>query len=100
MNRTLIIVKEKAGMFRSVRMHWSKGETVEAWIRSKYDGEDGAKRLIAEGHRSDLYTPHFHSGPDGEPWTHRTLREATAHCEHLTLCYWNGKRWAFTHHTP
>lgn len=100
MNRTIIIVKVRPGKFVSVRLHWMKGQAVEDWVRTNYDSVEGAARIIAEGHRSEIKVPYGHSGPDGEPWVHKTLREATAYCEHRTRCYWNGGKWAFTHSPP
>lgn len=59
--------------------------------------------LIKEGHRSSIDESYrellddWSEDGDIEPWKHKTLKEAINSCEHLTLAYFNGKQWKFTH---
>jgi DNA phosphorothioation-dependent restriction protein DptG len=98
MNRSLIVYKEKPRTFWSIRIHWHYGEKVENWIQNR-----DIKSLIKEGHRSNIEESYrellndWYEDDDIEPWKHKTLKEAINNCEHLTLAYFNGKQWKFTH---
>lgn len=99
MNRALIIYKEKPGTFKSICVHWDYGKPLENWVQ-KQDIES----LIKEGHRSTIEESYrellddWSEDDDIEPWNHKTLKAAINNCEHLTLAYFNGKRWKFTHY--
>jgi hypothetical protein len=98
MNRSLIVYKEKPGTFWSIRIHWDYGKKVENWVQNQ-----DIKSLIKEGHRYDIEESYrellddWSEDDDIEPWKHKTLKEAINRCEHLTLAYFNGKQWKFTH---
>jgi hypothetical protein len=98
MNRSLIIYKEKPGTFKSIRVHWDYGQKLENWVQNQ-----DIESLIKEGHRSNIDESYrellddWSEDDDIEPWKHKTLKEAINSCEHLTLAYFNGKQWKFTH---
>lgn len=105
MNRSVIIVKDSGKsrpVYRTICLHWEYGQSVENWLKTHYGTVDRAEVLIWRGHRSTIaesYADLGHQFTHSEPhlWTFKTLREAKAYCEYLTLAYHNGKRWRFEH---
>lgn len=104
MNRTIIIVKTDRAAFgrgtlpwASIRLHWQHGKRVEDWLREDYSSYRDACDLIMQGHRNDIDNSFGSMGHPTEWWEHRTLREAKANFEHLTLAWHNGKQWRFKH---
>jgi hypothetical protein len=87
-------------MFCSIRVHWNYGQKIEDWLNNLNLSE--IHSLIGEGHRATIAEsyrslPYDHPEDDCKHWSHKTLREAINNCEHLTLAYYNGKQWKFTH---
>lgn len=97
MNRTVIIVKTPHGghrdKFSLIRLHWQHGPVVENWLNAACPHRQAAWNLIEAGHRSTIFEQY--EGYERESF--RTLREARAYCEYLTLAYYNGKCWRFEH---
>jgi hypothetical protein len=98
MNRTVIIVKDKTRsrpVYRAIRLHSEYGQPVEDWLNKDYGTTCKAGLLVWRGHRSTIAEPY----PHREHEEFRTLRDAKAWCEYLTLAYHDGKRWCFEHET-
>jgi hypothetical protein len=95
MNRTVVIVKSpgKRRDWCAIRIHEDHGEKVENWLK----GHLSPWQVIHDGHRSSILQPHRLPTQCPEHWRFKTLREAIAHCEHITLAVHNGKGWKFTH---
>jgi hypothetical protein len=71
-------------------------------LNKDYGTIEKAQVLIWRGHRSTIaesYVDLGHQFTRREPHleTFKTLRDAKAWCEYLTLAYHDGKRWKFTH---
>jgi hypothetical protein len=99
MNRTVIIVKDPKPVsgyrYALITLHWQYGPSVEIWLQDTYPDWRLAWPLIEAGHRSTIEEPRRIILPEHQNF--RTLREAKAYCEYLTLAYYDGKRWRFEH---
>ena len=93
MNRSVVIVKgPKRREYAVIRIHWSCGKPLVDCLREQYNTWGRAYALICQGHRSTIEE----LGPyPEEHGVFKTLKEAEAWCEHLTLAYYDGKRWKF-----
>ena len=92
MNRSVVIVKSpKRREYAVIRIHWNYGQPLVDWLKTEYKTWDRAYDLICQGHRSTIEE----SDMSLEHGVFKTLKEAEAWCEHLTLAYYDGKRWKF-----
>ena len=93
MNRSVVIVKgPKRREYSVIRIHFEYGQSLVDWLRTEYNTWVKAYDLICQGHRSTIEE----LGPyPKEHEVFKTLKEAEAWCEHLTLAYYDGKRWKF-----
>jgi len=100
MNRTVIIVKNPHRGYREkfalIRLHWQHGSRVEDWLNAACPHLGAAWDLIEAGHRSTIFEPQRLDQVQYDSF--RTLGEAKAYCEYLTLAYYNGNCWRFEHH--
>jgi hypothetical protein len=101
MNRTVIIVKNPLRgckeKFSLITLHWQHGPLIENWLNASCPHLRAAWDLIEAGHRSTIFEQHRLVREGAEHYAFRTLREAKAYCEYLTLAYYDGKRWRFEH---
>lgn len=93
MNRSVVIVKgPKRREYSVIRIHWNYGQPLVDWLRTEYNTWGKAYDLICQGHRSTI--EELGQYPE-EHEVFKTLKEAEAWCEHMTLAYYDGKRWKF-----